>query len=316
LKLHFRPDDDEFQDAVIEGALGRVKPIVECAKPTNGEELVAAIADHFGVHFEPVRTHRDLDRIRDHYCKVEGQLGFIQLDKEFQDPRVDALLFQLTPRSRDERTRYVAVLNLLRTAHREFWDKIHELTHRVIEPPQKLLPFRRHPAERTRPIEQLVDLVAAEFGFYRPLFVPFVRQAATTAALTWETVRTIKSRYAPSASLLAVANAAVKCWRNPAIVLEAAVRGKRGSPSERVGLRVDSHARNAFAKTRGLFVFPNMCVPPTSPLYAAYHEHREISDWENLGTWCTSRGVTLQNHRVLTSAVGFRDRAYAILSVG
>src|SRR5262245_37722823 len=95
LKLRCRADDDEFLDAVTAAVIRRIKPIIQRAAPKNGEELVAAVAAHLNVHFEPVRSQSDIDRIRDHYVKKERQLGFAQLGEELADRRIDALLFQL-----------------------------------------------------------------------------------------------------------------------------------------------------------------------------------------------------------------------------
>lgn len=66
------------------------------------------------------------------------------------------------------RDRWLAILNLLHTQAREYWNTFHELVHRIIEPAQPWLPFRRSRLETESSIESLVDSVAAELAFYPP----------------------------------------------------------------------------------------------------------------------------------------------------
>ena len=74
--------------------------------------------------------------------------------------------------------RWVAVLNLQDTAAKAYWNRFHELAHRIAEPPQGILPFRRHQFEASNPVEALIDSVAAEFAFYGPAFRPIVQRLA------------------------------------------------------------------------------------------------------------------------------------------
>jgi len=314
LNLRSGPEDDRFADDVIRAVLRRLAPIVAEAEATTGEDIMVALAETLDVKFEAVRTPHDIVRVRDHYTRSERQLGFAQLDDELADPQVDALLFQLTPRPDEDQTRYVAVLNLQRGSSREFWNKGHELTHRIIEPPQKFLPFRRHPSERTSPIERLVDAVTAETAFYQPLFVPIVHRFDIAKVLTFGVVRSVRRLYAPTASFLSVANAVVRHWCVPAMLLTGECRGRRGAPHIDIALRVEVHSRNKSAETIGLNVFPNMRVPLSSPLFAAFHESREVSDAEDLGAWTTSTGQRLPGLPVHTSAVRLGNHAYAILT--
>ena len=318
LNLKCQPGDEEFVDQAKKAVMRRIRAVAKDAKPANGEELIAAIASRFRVRFESVRSESDVEKLHTRYFKRRRELGFAMLGDDLGDPQVDALLFQLENAVDDDDAEFVAVLNLRQTDLREYWNKGHELAHRIAEPPQKILPFRRHPAERRSPIESLVDEIASEVAFYGPLFKPCVKRFAKSHDLTLQTVRQIKRVFAPSASLLSVANATVKYWPQPAIVLVAEERGRiKGGRATKIdeALRVRMHACNQKAAELNVATFPNMRVPASSPLNFAYFERRELQEYENLKYWVTSQGRRLPDIETLTSARGYGDRAYAIVSV-
>ena len=83
--------------------------------------------------------------------------------------------------------------------------------------------------------------------------------------------------------------------------------------ARKLALRVDIQARNAMAMTIGMVPKLNWRVPPTSPLFSAFHEKRRVEDVENLGDWISSKGDSLPPIPVVTSAGRFGQRAYAIV---
>lgn len=318
LGLDCDPADLCFQEAVIGAVVKKLSPIVKKAAPKTGEELVAVVAKKFGVRFEVVREEADIQRLKKHYVESRREIGFTLLDDELADPHIDALLFQLGKPDETD-ARYVAVLNLQRSRDREYWNGIHELSHRLAEPPQMTLPFRRHPAERSSPIERLVDGVAAEIAFYGPIFEPVVRQFSKVhPVLTLRTVSQIKEVFCPTASFLSVANAVAKIWPIPTVVLVADWRGRIQNGKQSFvdeALRVAAQGHNNSAFELKMIPWPNMCVPETSPLYSAYHDDRFLEDSENLGHWTTSKGLRMPSIEVVTSAKRFGQKAYAILSM-
>lgn len=315
LKLTSDPRDQSFEGEAIEAVLVKVKPIVDATRPNRGEGVIAAIAANYGVRFEEVRSSEDVINVKRRYLEERGELGFGMIDDELANPHVDALLFQLTQVPDNHPERYVAVLNLQESATRAYWNRSHELSHRLTEPPQKLLPFRRHRFEAANPVEKLVDQIAGEIAFYAPIFKPIVRKIAQTNQLTFSTVNQIKAAFAPTSSLLATVNAVVNHWPEPAIAVEASLRGRKGQPKKDVALRVKVQARNEAARRNDLFVWNNMRVPAASPLFSAFYEDRKCEDCENLKDWITSTGSSLPAMSVLTSATGLKGRAYAVISI-
>lgn len=314
LSLSLRWGNTGFEHAVVAGCLKRVRPIIEAATPKNGEGVCTALARHLGVRFEEVRGQADVDHLEKKYLHGKKELGFARLRTELQDPEVDALLFQRRKATERDDDQWVAVLNLQHTEAKAYWDRMHELVHRIAEPPQKALPFRRHGLERDNPLERLIDLVAAEIAFYRPLFEPIVRHESEAGVLSFAAVERIRERFAPSASLLAVANAVVKLWPAPAMVVTATYKGRKKSPESDRALRVAPQARNGKAELARLYVFPNMRVPATSPIHDAFTTGLEAESREELSTWSTSKGDTLPDMTVFTSAVARGGVVYGLLS--
>lgn len=310
LGLDCRPQDDDFIDQVIAAALKKIKRVAARHKPAKAEGLIAVIAEEFHVQFETVRNTAEIKQLQRHYVK-QGQYGLAQVDDEFADGGTDALLFRVT--QDDEQTdRYVAVINLIHSKHREFWNKIHELVHRLIEPLQKMFVWRRR-AERTAPIEQLVDAVAARIAFFEPIFGPLVRSYAANYELSWSTIERIRQDYSPTCSLQAVANAVINFWPRPAMFLTATQRGTKGNSNLRVALRIDPPICSPTAKATGLWIPPSRRVPSTSPLHRAFERQNSVEGMENLSDWTTSRGEALANLPVFTSALPLGDYAYALM---
>jgi hypothetical protein len=314
LELEVDPTDPAFVDEAIAAVKRKVAPIARRTSPQNGEDLLASIAAHFGVTFEEVREPGDIAALKHRYLKQRREIGFAVIDDELADTNVDALLFQLTNPRRDSRERFIAILNLQESESRGYWNRSHELSHRLAEPPQKLLPFKRHRFEVANPVERVIDKIAGELAFYPPIFQPLVARAAASPLLAISTVTRIQHCYAPTSSLLATANAVAGNWPRPAIVLTASVGGRKHRPEEAVALRVSVQARNAAARKAELLIWDNMRVPRSSPIFAALHEDRQCEDYENLATWTSSNGQALPNTTVFTSALGLRNRVYAIMS--
>ncbi len=318
LNLRCRPDDEEFSEAAIRAVMRKIKPIIDRAKPQTGEQLIQALAEASRVRFESVWDDADVVRIQHQYAKRQKELAFVTFDEYFADPNVDALLYKLQNARPEDDSEYVAVLNLRKTQWREYWDKCHELTHRIAEPPQKTFLFRSHPVERHSPVEQFTDLVASKLAFYPPLFLPIVRTFSRKGELSIEVIEAIRQMYAPSASLQSVANAVVNVWPQPALLLVAEMRGRKQqgrSTDLDVALRVSVHATNEFANAAQIQFFPNMRVPDTSPIWPAFYEKREVTDEENLFDWTTSKGRRLTAMPVVTSAKRFGKAAYAVVSL-
>lgn len=124
----------------------------------------------------------------------------------------------------------------------------------------------------------------------------------------------IHQEYAPTASLLATANAVVKYWPRPAAVVTAEFRGRRNAPEADQALRVSPQSFNAQAAKVGLVFIPNMRVPAKSPIHNAFSSGLDHGSEEQLGDWSTSAGKCLKPLDVFTSARMTKDRVYALIS--
>ena len=111
LRIRAHITDRTFGTEVVAECVQQVQPIIDTHADCTGEEINAAIARHFGVHFEEVRTRADIQRLEHKYLVEKREIGFGQLADELADSRVDALLFERIHAQPGARDRWVAVLN-------------------------------------------------------------------------------------------------------------------------------------------------------------------------------------------------------------
>ena len=206
------------------------------------------------------------------------------------------------------------MINLQETEARGYWSRPHEIVHRLAEPPQRRLPFFRHRADSESRIERIVDLGAAELAFPQSVFGRRV-QSVTRRELTWDLVQVVRQQFAPTSSLLAAAKAFLRHWPRPAFLLTATVRGRRQRPNVDVALRIDIEGFSPSAEHSEVWFFDNMRVPPTSPIWQTHQSARPIIEYEDLGSWSTSRGVALPACRALTSGLRLGPVVYGLISL-
>ncbi len=257
----------------------------------------------------------DVAELEDRYLKGKREIGFAQLRGELDQPGVDALLFQRMHAGPRDPDRWVAVLNLQETRAKAYWNRFHEMIHRIGEPPQRILPFRRHQFEATNPVEALVDSVAAEVAFYGLAFRPIVERFARRNKLGFDVVDAIRASYAPTASLLATTKAVVKYWPQPAAALTAEFRGRVNAPRTDQALRVTIQGYSGTVDLADLAFFRNMRVPTGTPIDMAYRTGIAQDETEHLGDWGTSTGEYLTPIDVYTSARRIGKQVYALVSV-
>ncbi len=315
LKIRSRYEDPTFAPDVRAACLARITPILKEHGPFTGENIAQCLGDELCLTFEEVHGPHDVTKLENHYLKGKKEIGFAQLRGELDNPGTDALLFQRLNAEPGAPDSWVAVLNLQGGRSKAYWNKFHELSHRIAEPPQKILPFRRHQFEASNPVEALVDSVASDVAFYEPVFRPLVETYAKTCRLNFEAIEQIRNEYAPTASLLATMKAVVNYWPHPAVALTAEYRGRKNSPGTDLALRVSPQGYNAHANRIGLLIYPNMRAPIGSIIHQAYLTKDDQNALENLGKWETSSGDTLLGIEVYTSARRINERVYAVLSV-
>ena len=316
LNIKSRYPQDGFTEAVIEACLDRIAPVVDKLLPCSGEEIALGLGEHLHLTFEEVRGPEDVSDLLKRYLKGKKEIGFAQVPDQLAQPGVDALLFERMHAEERDPDRWVAILNLQDSDAKGYWNRFHELSHRIAEPPQGILPFKRHQFEASNPVEALMDAIAAEFGFYEPAFRPLVEQCAQRSQLTFKIVDYLQRQFAPTASLLSTIKATVKYWPQPAAAIVAEYRGRVGAPHMDQALRVTPQGHNAAANGSGLKFIPNMRVPLGSPMDVAYQTCVEQNEFERLGNWNTSGGSRLALLDVHTSARRIGKRVYSLISVG
>lgn len=314
LRIKSRYPQRAFAADVTAACVARIAPVVDKMLPCTGEKIALGLGEHLCLTFEEVHDAEDVDDIEARYLKHKKEIGFAQLRGELRQPDVDALLFERMHAKTGDPDRWVAVLNLQQSASRAYWNRFHELSHRIAEPPQGILPFHRHKFEASNPVEALIDTVAAEIAFYGPAFRPLVERFARRQPLDFRLVEAVREIYAPTASLLSTVNAVVRYWPRPAAAIVAEIRGRLSAPDVDRALRVTPHGYSDSASTAGLMFFPNMRVPEGSPIDTAFRTGSEQNASESLDEWDTKQGGRLNAIDVFTSARRVGDRAYALVS--
>jgi hypothetical protein len=314
LKVRSRFPDPRFTQDVIKACLARVAPVIDKLLPCTGEQIALGLSQHLCVKFEEVRGGDDIDQIKKRYLMGKKEIGFAQLDDELERPGVDALLFQRMNAEDGDCDRWVAVLNLQDSDARAYWNRFHEIIHRVAEPPQGILPLHRHQFDAKNPVESLIDAAAAEIAFYGPAFRPIVLGYALSSVLNFDVIDGIREEYAPSASLLSTLNVVVRHWPTPAAALTAEIRGRLYSPGTDRALRIMPQGYSDHASKIGLTLIPNMRVPLDSPIVETFQTGVSKSAVEHLGNWKTSEGKRLARVDVHTSARRVGERVYALLA--
>jgi hypothetical protein len=314
LRVHATPVDKSFEAEVVAACVKKVQPTIDAHNQHTGEIIVGAIARDLGVRFEEVKNATDIEQLTQKYLVEKKELGFGLLAQELADPSVDALLFQRVNASGEAPDRWVAVINLQATEARAYWSRPHEIVHRLAEPPQRRLPFFRHRSDHENRVERIIDLGAAELAFPRSVFGRIVKGVAHLE-LTWDLVRAVRKKFAPTASLQSAAKACLHYWPHPAFLLTAQLRGRVQRPREAVALRINIDGFSPGVEKSGVHFYPNMRVPQSSPLFATHQLVQQITDYEDLGKWTTSGGSALPDRRALTSGMHVGSVVYGLISL-
>ncbi len=308
---HWCVQDSEKE--VVHACLDKVTGLLEGLEPT-GEALASRTAKHYQVHFEEVRTEEDIASLEQKYLVGKKELGFARIREEIHSPNVDALLFQRINANPGDLDKWVAVLNLTVTEDRAYWNRYHELSHRLAEPPQKFLPFRRQLTDDRDEVEKIIDTIAGEVAFHPRIFSPYMRDLKDAPA-TFEAISTVRNAYSPSASLLAVTNAIVQRMERPAIAFIASMKPKRNGPSNQKDLRIEPQCRNLLAQENDLFLIRNMRVPHSSCAYQTFLTGCPLTTIENTRDWTTSSGKAIPQHCVTVSAIKLNERIYGLMTI-
>jgi len=183
-------------------------------------------------------------------------------------------------------------------------------------------------------VEKLTDMVAAELGFYGPIFKPLLKQKlAVHRRVNFALVEEVRQAYCPDASLQATLNACVSHAEAPVILIEAGLEYKKAErarlnsqqmtllPERRptAKLRVRSSISNQAARELGIVVHKNMRVPTGSvvgQVFAAEVDEATAYQQEaieNLSVWTFSDGGALPGFSAHIHARKVGDGVMAIV---
>lgn len=295
------------------------------------EELEALVTRNLQMVFEEVWAEADFDRIKAKYGSARSDAIFAALRVYLDDPKNPSLglLVRRRAAAPDAPDRYVAVIDCRGDgAARRFFTRWHEIAHRLTTTDDLTEPVRR--SERC-PVEQLMDEIAGNLGFYAPIFEPAFRWATRDATnLSFAAVRAVARHSFPQASFQATLFACARTMPTPVTYLEAAlghkvsVRRDLADDSPRLfdlgepppgELRAVRVVPNAPAVQERLLIPTNMRVPEASCIHSLFcgEVERDRQSREDLGMWSDSRGKRLRRRAVTVEARRVTGRVIAIV---
>ena len=309
---------------VVEGILSFCRRLVEEWADKSGgirsaRDLERLVCQRLNLEFQEFRHEAELDAIVRRHVEA-GDVVFASLPVLFDDETF-ATLIRCRERPSGMGPAYVAVIDCRGPkASRRWFSRWHEIAHLLtLNTPSELQPVHRSTSARS-PVERLMDLIAADIGFFEPLFTPvFSAEVLSRGQLDFAAVDRVRQHYAPEASFQATAIACLKRWPKPAVHLEAglaltaaearqfeqeSVPARRPVPK----LRVLKAIGNDAAHDIGLRFVRNIQVPEASILHRLFFMREsitagtEMSNVEGLGQWRRSNGRHLSPCPVMVEA--------------
>jgi hypothetical protein len=319
-------------------ALDRVWRIVKASlvPVTSLNCLRDLIADALSVNLRFIRSDEDISTIAKEFGASFPGLK-ITLNAEFVASDTEGLLLP-NPTPEPWERKYLAIIDARGArASRAWFTSWHELAHLLVTPAQlSLQGLRRSPAEhevRKDPVEQLVDHVAGQIAFWKPLFQPALDEHHSgRSALEFAEVERARLAAAPEASVLATAMAAIHLIRTPTLLvrvelaLKADERRRSSSqisldfgniaPAAAPRLRVVQCVSNASARRTDLRIFRNMRVPARSVLHRVSEALIDIdaAAYEDQSWWETSSGGNLASLPLHVRAIRRGCHVYGLIS--
>lgn len=300
-------------------------------KISSIEELENLVCQRLNLIIVEVWNDQQLSDLIEEYARKKRDFAFVHLLDDL-DSETFATLIRCEQKTKDNEDQYVAVIDCRgEKSARRFFTRWHEIAHVLTLFQQLELPLHRSTVEKDA-IEKLMDMIAADIGFYPPLFAPILSQAiARESRLSFEGIKWIRDTFCSTASLEATFNAASSQTNSPVIPLQAALGYKRDEARELASqqlslipapkpvpqLRVKSAVANEHARNAGLKIPPNMRVPKSSVIMRAFNEGPEFSPLsaeENLSSWSSSRSGPLSYAPVHVEAMRVGERVWALIT--
>jgi hypothetical protein len=260
---------------------------------------------------EEVWSDEELNAACDKYLR-QGEVIFAHVREDFDDMTFATLVERkkISPKSPD---RYVAIVDCRgQKGLRRFFTRWHEIAHILTLNQQlELRLHRTSTATEQKPSEKLMDTIAAEIGFYKPLFSPiFKAELAAAGRLTFGVVEKIRDRFCSEASFAATLHACLKEYDQPGVLLDCGMgykKEERLQLESKQGLLLPEKLPNPKlrllsvspnAASKGQFSFhKNMSVPAISLIQDCHSgkcgETLPCARAESLQIWRHSDGTCL-----------------------
>jgi hypothetical protein len=297
------------------------------------DELEALVCHKLRLTIDEFSSDEELDSV---IAKYVGKGEFVfATQRDGFGPETFATLIRrenATPTCPDQ---FVALVDCRgEKAHRRFFTRWHEIAHVLtLVRGQMALPFHRSTTNRD-PVEQLMDKIAAEVGFFDDIFGPGVRSAIAEAggSLSLDLVEQIRSTQCSRASFLATLIAVVTRAPVPAVSIEAGWGYKKSERrllrtpglfpevEPKAELRVLTVGCNEAALQAGLRIHQNMRVPATSVIARviedpiAWGARMPLKAVESLEDWTTSSGGPIGEGKVTVEARRHGDHVIALVT--
>lgn len=250
---------------------------------TTIKQLEELVCQRLQLVFEEVWCDADLDAIVRRYV-ASGDHVFATIRNTFDESTFATLIDRRRPDARD---RYVAVIDCRGDkASRRFFTRWHEIAHLLTLVRQLEFPVHRSTIENP-PLEQLMDAIAADIGFYDPIFVPIVKRAARSSqGLKFQDIERVRQEFCRDASFQATLYAVIKRYPRPLLCIDVGMGLKKGKCSRRVPgngacfqrcappqkLRVLRVRGSDASRAAGFRIHKNMQVPDGSVIARRFHE--------------------------------------------
>lgn len=284
--------------------------------PDSIEEIERIVCEKLNITIVEVWNEDHVDEVIERYARQCKDPIFATIREELRDDTF-ATLIRRKNRHGESGTHYVAVVDCRGDKyHRRFFTRWHEIAHVLTMVDQWELPLHRSTSNKDA-LETMMDIIAAEVGFFDPLFVPQVLSHFGDGPLTIQGVAKLREAYCDRASFQATLNACSQAFTQPVIILEAELGFKKAElqdleqgfllPGERpvAKLRVTSSKGNQAAALLGVKIPPRMRVPVGSVIIKAQQHGSSLGPFhaiENLGMWSASNGRALPTQRIWVEA--------------
>jgi hypothetical protein len=319
-------------NAIVNFCLERIQFwVINAGNIITITDLESLVTQRLQMIFEEIRSDSDFNRIEEQYATGKKDLIFATMRFRFNDANnpTYGILIRRKNVDADAPDLYVAVIDCRgKKLARRFFTRWHEIAHRLTTANDQMEPKFRSEKD---PIEQLMDEIAGQIGFYNPIFCPaFERAHQGNSLLLFNTIQTVINDAFPTASFQATLCACARQLPTPVIYLEAAL-GHKAAIKRKINdkspklfdmgeppageLRAFRVVPNLSASQDGFIIPTNMRVPESSAIHSLFmsNEMQDGRGREDLSMWVDSKGKCLEQRAIAVECRKLFDQVIAII---